>query len=453
MSYKIVQIEVTKPLSNITLADDNTGLALVVRRKERPIGFIMREFPPQSVISAEEIARWITKKIGSKLLQDSIREELVIPLATEQFPSLTVAICTKDRPENLARCLNSLLKLRSLSTSSGAKTQNARGLVRHEGQRLNHSQGCLSAVTDSQFEVLVVDNAPSDNRTLELVATLDNVNYVCEPKAGLDFARNRAIIEAKGELLAYLDDDVTVDRQWLDGIKEAWAENPDAAAFTGLVLPYELETEAQILFEKRGGFRRGFKKIRYGQILPGDPFYPGSVSGTCGVGCNMAFKREVLIKLGGFDEALDTGAPLPGGGDLDIFYRVIRGGYVLVYEPRYLIYHQHRRELAKLRHQYWTWGLGLMTFLAKSYQYDPSQRLKLLRLINCCFRDFFQQLIKSFFGLHSLPPGMILSQIWDGIIGLLGEYSRSQKRIEQIERQFPDSTVTFPFDLSSTNSN
>jgi hypothetical protein len=53
---------------------------------------------------------------------------------------------------------------------------------------------------------------------------------------------------------------------------EAWAENPDAAAFTGLVLPYELATDAQILFEQRGGFRRGFEKIRYGQVLPGNPY-------------------------------------------------------------------------------------------------------------------------------------------------------------------------------------
>ena len=409
MSYKIAQIEVTQPISDLALSDREEGLAIVIRRKDRAIGFLMRELPPQSTISGGEIAQWIAEGIGSKLLQESIKEELITPVETKQFPSLTVAICTKDRPENLARCLDSLLKLRS---------------------------------QNSYFEVLIVDNAPSDDRTKELVATLPNINYVCEPKAGLDFARNRALQEATGEILAYLDDDVTVDRQWLNGLKEAWGSNPDAGAFTGLVMPYELETQAQILFEKRGGFRRGFEPIRYGQILPGNSLYPCG-SGIFGAGCNMAFKREILLKLGGFDEALDTGAPLPGGGDLDIFYRIIRGGYPLIYEPQYLIYHQHRREMEKLRHQYWTWGLGFMAFIAKSYQQDPPQRSKLLRLVNWWFVNQSKQLIKSSVGLHILPPGMLLAEIWGGVVGLLGEYSRSQKRIDRIKQQFPDSAISF----------
>ena len=405
MSYQITQIEVTQPLSDLQLSDSNTGLAIVVRRKDKPIGFLMRELPPQSVVTAEQIAQWISAEIGSKILQESIREELITPVETETFPSLTVAICTKDRPENLSRCLTSLLKLRSDS---------------------------------NYFEVLVVDNAPSDNRTKELVAALPDLNYVCEPKAGLDFARNRAIQEASGEILAYLDDDVTVDHQWLNGLNKAIALYPDAAAFTGLVLPYELETQAQILFEQRGGFRRGFETIRYGETLTGNPLYPCG-SGIFGAGCNMAFKREVLLKLGGFDEALDTGAPLPGGGDLDIFYRVIRGGYSLVYEPQYLIYHQHRREIAKLRRQYWTWGLGFMAFVIKSYQYDPPQRAKLLRLINWWFVYQLRQLIESVIGLHVLPPRMILAELWGGIIGLLGEYPRSVKRSQHIRQQFSGS--------------
>src|ERR1017187_7848104 len=89
------------------------------------------------------------------------------------------------------------------------------------------------------------------------------------------------------------------------------------------VLPMELETEAQVVFEKRGGFRRGFNRIRYGPVLPGNALYPGG-AGIFEAGANMAFSAEVLRRMGGFDEALDTGPAVPGGGDLDIFYRVIR---------------------------------------------------------------------------------------------------------------------------------
>ncbi|MBW4599325.1 MAG: glycosyltransferase [Calothrix sp. FI2-JRJ7] len=403
MSYIIQDIEVTQPLPTISLSENDTGLALILRRKDRPIGFVMKALPPEkSVLTSDELTQIITKEVGKKLLEESLKEELKLKTANlADFPSLTVAICTKDRPDNLTRCLNSLLKLQE----------------------------------KSYFEILVVDNAPSDQRTQNVVAALPTVRYVREPKPGLDFARNLAISTATGEILAYIDDDVVVDRQWLDGLKEAWAENPDADAFTGLILPFELDTEAQILFELAGGFRRGFEKIRYGQVLPGNELYPCG-SGIFGAGCNMAFRRDMLIKLGGFDEALDTGAPLPGGGDLDIFYRVIRAGYVLVYEPRYLIYHQHRRETAKLRHQYWTWGLGLMAFIIKSYQSDLPQRKNLRRLILWWFQYEFDRLKQSIKGKHPLPISMLLAELWGGIVGLWGEYPRSVKRIEQIRRQY-----------------
>lgn len=405
MSYIIAEIELTQPLPTLSLSESDTGIALILRRKDKPIGFLIQALPPTSAIAPEELAQLIAKEVGFKLLQESLREEL-FPPANQSPPSLTVAICTKDRTENLARCLKSLLKLQK-SKSEGSPC----------------------------FEILVVDNAPSNEQTKVLVRSLQNVHYVQEPKPGLDFARNRALNEATGELLAFLDDDVVVDRNWIDGLMEAWAENPDATAFTGLVLPYELVTEAQILFEQGGGFRRGFEKIRYGQTLPGNPLHPCG-AGIFGAGCNMAFRREILLKLGGFDEALDTGTPLPGGGDLDIFYRVIRAGYSLVYEPQYLVFHQHRREKEKLRRQYWSWGLGFMAFVIKSYQSDPPQRSQLRRLILWWFKNQLRQIRERLRGRHPLPMPMLLSELWGGVVGLLGEYRRSLRRIEQIRRQF-----------------
>ncbi|BCL37655.1 glycosyltransferase family 2 protein [Nostoc sp. MS1] len=402
MPYKIKEIELTKPLPDISLSPDETGMALIVRRNDKPVGFVIQQFPVKSLIYSEEIAQLIAKEIGSKLIQEYLQEEIKPIINLALFPSLTIAICTKDRPDNLARCLHSLKEL---------------------------LQQAL------ELDVLVIDNAPSDDRTQKLVGSLPWVRYVREPKPGLDFARNKALQSAKGEFLAFLDDDVVVDRRWLTGLITAWQENPDAAAFTGLVLPYELETEAQILFEQRGGFRRGFQKIRYGQILPGNPLHPCG-AGIFGAGCNMAFRREVLLKIGGFDEALDTGAPLPGGGDLDIFYRVIRAGYTLVYEPEYLVFHQHRREYEKLQRQYWSWGLGFMAFVIKAYQTDPPQRSKLRALIWWWVKYQLKQLRDSWRGNHVLPINMILAEMWGGIVGFFGEYPRSMKRIETIRRQF-----------------
>src|SRR5690348_9913012 len=93
------------------------------------------------------------------------------------------------------------------------------------------------------LEILVVDNAPSSDATRDLVsARYPRVNYVVEPRPGLDWARNRAISAASGEILAYTDDDVVVDPGWVRALARAFAEDPEAMAVTGLVVPFELET-------------------------------------------------------------------------------------------------------------------------------------------------------------------------------------------------------------------
>jgi len=405
MSYAIVQLEVTQPLPAVTLTADHNGVALVLRRRDRLIGQRLQAIATPCTLAPTQLEQWIAEAVGPKLLQESLRDELQPQPTPVNTPTLTVAICTKDRPDNVARLLSTLVPLQVVGD-------------------------------EPQFEILVVDNAPSDDRTQGVVATFPSVDYVREPKAGLDFARNFALHTAITEWLAFLDDDVTVDRQWFKGWQEAWAENLDAGAMTGLVLPYELETTAQILFEQRGGFGRGFEKIRYGQALARNPLYPCG-AGIFGAGCNMAFRRQVLLDLGGFDEALDTGKPLPGGGDLDIFYRVVRAGYPLAYEPQYAVYHQHRREISQLRHQYWTWGLGFMAFVMKSMQADPKMRSNLCQLIVWWLQNQLWQLQQTIFGQHVLPPRMILAELWGGVVGFFGEYGRSQRRVEEIRRQYP----------------
>ena len=73
-----------------------------------------------------------------------------------------------------------------------------------------------------------------------------HVRYVGEPRPGLDWARNRVIMEAKGEIIAYTDDDVIVDAGWVSALAQIFVENSEVMAVTGLVVPYELETEAQL---------------------------------------------------------------------------------------------------------------------------------------------------------------------------------------------------------------
>src|SRR5260370_21449710 len=87
------------------------------------------------------------------------------------------------------------------------------------------------------YEILVVDNAPSDERTRELAAHHPEARYVREACPGLNFARNRALQEARGEVLAFLDDDAMLDRYWSIALAQASTANRAAAALTAHVLP------------------------------------------------------------------------------------------------------------------------------------------------------------------------------------------------------------------------
>jgi len=405
-AFVIVDVDVMRPLPDVPLPAGSGGVAVVVRRSDRPVGFLMEHTADRGAVPAAELAMMISRACASKLLQENIRAELGLKPQPAPVVSISIAICTKDRPEHLDRCLRSL-----------------RGLH------------VPSAGAASRLEIAVVDNSPSNDRTREVCDRYSEVRYFRENKVGLNFARNRALAEATGEFLAFLDDDVTVDRWWLDGLYEALSENPDAGAVTGAVLPYELATPAQILFERRGGFQRGFEKIRYHSCsMPGKRWYP-SGAGIFGAGCNMALRRSLLLELGGFDEALDTGAPLPGGGDLDIFYRVVRAGHPLVYEPRFLVFHDHRREIEKLRRQYWSWGLGFMAFLAKTYRTDRAQRHNLRGMVRWWFGDQLRQLLDRLRGRHVLPARLLAAELFGGVVGLAGTYTRSVRRTERIRQE------------------
>lgn len=177
---------------------------------------------------------------------DLITQILTAPAPdyTGPIPLVTVAVCTRDRPDDLKLCLDALRQL-----------------------------------DYPHLDIVIVDNAPATQATANLVRTYyPEMRYVREPRPGLNWARNRAILAARGEIVAYTDDDVIVDAGWVRALARVFATNPGVMAVTGLVVPYELETESQIAFERYGGFGRGFEQngmvsmMRVANMrLPGTP--------------------------------------------------------------------------------------------------------------------------------------------------------------------------------------
>jgi GT2 family glycosyltransferase len=407
MIHHVIELELSESLPRLGPDFGVEVRGVLARWHGRPVGFLLRPGLPDAPLEESALMDWIQRECVPLILGIQAEAALASRWPRQpppSAPSLTLAVCTRDRPERLERLLRSL----------------------------------SPAIRDSRFaatQIVVVDNSPSDGRTRELVhARFPDVRYVLEPRAGLDFARNAALDAATCEWIAFLDDDVVVDRHWLDGLYTVWSEVPEAGGYTGLVLPFRLDTPAQLHFEQLGGFRRGFERIHHRSSSFDNPLHPVG-AGVVGAGCNMVFRRDLLQSLGGFDEALDTGSPLPGGGDLDIFYRVLRAGWTIVYEPRLTVYHEHRETLTQLRRQYWSWGLGFMAFLSKARRSDPDLAARQRAMVRWWFVERSGSLLKAVLRLRWQRAGFIAAELWGGVQGILGEYDRSVRRVARIRRQ------------------
>ena len=262
-------------------------------------------------------------------LEDSCH--VAAPKGAQPFAS--VVVCTRDRAESLRRALRSVL-----------------------------------AMDYPDFELVVVDNAPRTSATRDVVAELadSRVRYVLEPRPGLSCARNQGVAEARGEIVAFTDDDVVADVGWLAALVAGFGRAPHVGAVTGLVPGAEIETAAQAYFETKLDWAEVFEARVYdlGEHRADHPAYPYS-AGHFGAGANFAATRSTLAKVGPFDEALGAGTPSRGGEDLDYFLRVILGGCAIAFEPAALVWHVHRREEAVLVQQMYGYGSGLTAYLVK----------------------------------------------------------------------------------------
>jgi glycosyltransferase involved in cell wall biosynthesis len=299
--------------------DGYTRAAVLFRHGSVPIGWLILPTRHASVLTADQLRQTAEES-------DVIHFTEHADVAMHSNPFISVIVCTRDRPLSLRRCLESLKSLRY-----------------------------------DNYEVLVVDNASRSDETKDVVAETP-FRYLREQRPGLDWARNCGLRAATGDIVAYTDDDVRVDANWLNGIAHGFRD-PEVSCVTGLICPLELQTDAQVLFEDNGGMNKGLwpkvfdpAKLKAKELI---------AAHFCGVGANMAFRRRVLLDLEGFDVHLDVGTPSHGGGDLDIFHRTLHAGKIIRYEPNALVWHQHRRSMPALHKQFYDNGRAFGCYLLK----------------------------------------------------------------------------------------
>jgi GT2 family glycosyltransferase len=375
----VTDLELSEPLPSIAAADpDGRRIGhvwFVVRLFSEPLGFAVLDVPdsglePAAIAAAVDAT--YQPVIAEKLAEAGVSYDGLDPngitldgrapfLARREevlrdAPPITVVVCTRERPEALTRCLESLL-----------------------GQAY------------PRFRVLVVDNAPATGATADVVrgfAARGPVDYLVEPAPGLSRARNRAVASAPGEILAWIDDDEEADPHWLAEVARALADHPDASVVSGVIVPAELRTHAQLLFEEFGGHSkgRGFKPDVFSPATAHiqSPLYPLPPFGT---GANMTFRPGVIESIGGFDDALGAGTPAMGSEDTAAFTQVLRKGGKIVYQPTAICRHYHRPDMAGLEKQMRGYGAGLTAAYTSLVVHNPLVLFALIRLAPRALRD------------------------------------------------------------------
>jgi glycosyltransferase involved in cell wall biosynthesis len=390
-SKKIIEIELSNGIPNVDTTGYN-GLHALIRSRGYPLGCITLVNLKEPLVSSLALHQAIIKNLGYKAIPLAWAP---LPPPTAIYPPISVIVCTRNRTSQLAECLQSLLVL-----------------------------------DYQQYEILVVDNAPGDEQTAQLVADLP-VRYVREERPGLDFARNCGLHEACHSIVAFIDDDAWPDRGWLRAIARAFNDS-EVMAVTGPVMPAKLETQAQNLFEfGYGGMNHGFERRVVRHITYDDM---GLLwASAFGVGTNMAFRKPLFSEVGGFDVALDVGMPSGGGGDVEMLHRLVARGHTLVYEPTALVWHQHRPGMNDLRQLVSNNGRSFGCYLLTSAR---NRTVGYISILYFALRFW----LWGWIGKRLLRPrsnGFPRHMVWRELLAALGspmDYLRSRVRAQLFAR-------------------
>lgn len=297
-------------------------------------------------------------------LVDSLEEFATVSSASAQ--DISVVICTRDRGPALADCLFSVA-----------------------GQR------------SAPGEVVVVDNS-RDGNAKAVCGQFPDVRYVHEPRAGLSVARNAGIKAARGEIVAFTDDDVELHPSWTAEIARAFAER-NVEALTGLVLPARLDTAAQCCFQfAMGGFGTTFVPLTFERRFFEETRPSGAHVWKIGAGANMAFRRSLFERIGLFDERLGAGAA-GCSEDSELWYRLLATGGACLYEPRAVVFHHHRSDWPGLRRQIRAYMKGHVAALVAQYD-NFGDRGNIVRICKQLPVYFLKTFVKALF---EGPPGRL----------------------------------------------
>ena len=322
-----------KPLRAPEIARDEV-VYLVLRRRGRPVGRLVVDGsrgPTGGSLLAQAVAA-ASEAIAAFDAESGIPHR--DPAAASR---VSVIVATRNRQDDLRACLDAL---RALDPRPG--------------------------------EVVVVDSASDDPHAAAVIARTAGARLVRCDRPGLSRARNAGAAAARGDILAFIDDDCRVDAGWLAALLRGF-EDPRVHAVTGSFVPTELSTPAQLLFldyshmDRRGAVPRRFsRERRESRHWPFDTWRAGS-------GGNLAVRAATFRKRGGFRPDLGLGTAALGGEDLFFLWSTIEAGGDVVYRADAMVAHRHHRDLPALHRVMFGYGAGHEAYVQAAVRAGASQ--------------------------------------------------------------------------------
>lgn len=268
-------------------------------------------------------------------------------------------------------------------------------------------------------EVLIIDNDPDDSSSGDLCSGYSGLRYLRICERGKTNALNYGISQSSASLIAFTDDDAIVDsKDWLFTMATHFQENPNLGYVSGNVIAFETRTDAQRIWESKGGLSKGTTfKVWHTQQLKADYGFKVWPLTEIFAGANSMIPREVLLSVGSFNPLFGPGGILPHGEFLELGYRIIRARYDVLYDPNPKILHQHPAVKWDLQKKLFLYGRGdtsLHTYIFLKY---ADLRSLWWALIGHQFR-IIGRIIKSFRREYPLPYEYLIFSLAGSILGL-----------------------------------
>ena len=209
--------------------------------------------------------------------------------------------------------------------------------VYNASETLDDCLASLGRLTYPDVEVIVVDDGSTDD-TADIARDYPSARLVQIPNGGLSAARNVGMAEATGDIVAYIDGDVRVEAEWLTYLVQPLLESGFAGAGGPNVVPADDPWFSQCVARAPGGPSHVLLDDHVAEHVPG---------------CNMAFRRDVLLTLDGFNPIF-----LRAGDDVDLCWRLQARGWKIGFAPAAMVWHHHRASLGAFWRQQAGYGEG-----------------------------------------------------------------------------------------------